>query len=43
MRLLTIDSSGFGSFARSSKIGHAESTAFLSWVRNTRPRLFLSK
>jgi predicted nucleic acid-binding protein len=23
------------------EIGHAESTAFLSWVRNARPRLFL--
>jgi predicted nucleic acid-binding protein len=41
MRLLTIDSSVFVSAARPSEIGHAESTAFLSWVRNTRPRLFL--
>ena len=41
MRLLTIDSSVFVSAARPSEIGHAESTAFLTWVRNTRPRLFL--
>jgi predicted nucleic acid-binding protein len=41
MRLLTIDSSVFVSVARPSEIGHAESTAFLAWVRNTRPRLFL--
>lgn len=41
MRLLTIDASVFVSAARPSEIGHAESTAFLSWVRNTRPRLFL--
>jgi predicted nucleic acid-binding protein len=42
MRLLTIDSSVFVSAARSSEVGHAESTAFMTWVRNTRPRLFLS-
>ena len=41
MRLLTIDASVFVSAARPSEIGHAESTAFLTWVRNTRPRLFL--
>ena len=41
MRLLTIDSSVFVSAARPSEIGNAESTAFLIWVRNTRPRLFL--
>jgi predicted nucleic acid-binding protein len=41
MRLLTIDSSVFVSAARPSEIGQAESTAFLSWVRNARPRLFL--
>jgi predicted nucleic acid-binding protein len=41
MRLLTIDSSVFVSAARPKEIGNAESTAFLSWVRNTRPRLFL--
>ena len=41
MRLLTIDSSVFVSAARSSEIGHAESTAFLAWVRNKRTRLFL--
>lgn len=41
MRLLTIDSSVFVSAARPSEIGNAESTAFLTWVRNTRPRLFL--
>jgi predicted nucleic acid-binding protein len=41
MRLLTIDSSVFVSAARPSEIGNAESTAFLTWVRNTRPHLFL--
>jgi len=41
MRLLTIDSSVFVSAARASEIGHAESTAFLVWVRNKRTRLFL--
>jgi predicted nucleic acid-binding protein len=41
MRLLAIDSSVFVSAARPSEIGHVESTAFLTWVRNTRPRLFL--
>jgi predicted nucleic acid-binding protein len=41
MRLLTIDSSVFVSAARPSEIGNAESTAFLTSVRNTRPRLFL--
>ena len=41
MRLLTIDSSVFVSAARPSEIGHAESTAFLAWVRNKRTRLFL--
>jgi len=41
MRLLTIDSSVFVSAARPSEIGHAESTAFLVWVRNKRTRLFL--
>jgi predicted nucleic acid-binding protein len=41
MRLLTIDSSVFVSAARPSEIANAESTAFLTWVRNTRPRLFL--
>lgn len=41
MRLLTIDSSVFVSAARPSEIGNTESTAFLTWVRNTRPRLFL--
>jgi len=41
MRLLTIDSSVFVSAARPSEIGNAESTAFLIWVRNARPRLFL--
>jgi len=41
MRLLTIDSSVFVSATRPIEIGNAESTAFLTWVRNTRPRLFL--
>ena len=41
MRLLTIDSSVFVSAARPSEIGNTESTSFLAWVRNTRPRLFL--
>ena len=41
MRLLTIDSSVFVSAVRPSEIGHAESTAFLAWVRNKRTRLFL--
>jgi len=41
MRLLTIDSSVFVSAARPSEIANAESTTFLTWVRNTRPRLFL--
>jgi predicted nucleic acid-binding protein len=41
MRLLTIDSSVFVSAARPSEIGNTECTAFLTWVRNTRPRLFL--
>ena len=41
MRLLTIDSSVFVSAARPSEMGHAESTAFLAWVRNKRTRLFL--
>ena len=41
MRLLTIDSSVFVSAAHPSEIGHAESTAFLAWVRNKRTRLFL--
>jgi len=41
MRLLTVDSSVFVSAARTSEVGNAESTAFLTWVRNERPRLFL--
>jgi predicted nucleic acid-binding protein len=41
MRLLTIDSSVFVSAARPNEIGNDESTGFLAWVRNTRPRLFL--
>ena len=41
MRLLTIDSSVFVSAARPIEIAHADSTAFLSWVRNARPRLLL--
>jgi predicted nucleic acid-binding protein len=41
MRLLTIEASVFVSAARPIEIGHADSTAFLPWVRNTRPRLFL--
>lgn len=41
MRLITIDSSVFVSAARPSEISHAESTNFLNWVRNLRPRLFL--
>jgi predicted nucleic acid-binding protein len=41
MRLLTIDSSVFVSAARPSEFGNAESTVFLTWVRNQRPRLFL--
>lgn len=41
MRLLTIDSSVFVNAARPREIGHAESTAFLAWVRAQRPRLFL--
>jgi hypothetical protein len=31
----------FVSAARPNEIGNTESTAFLTWVRNTRPRLFL--
>ena len=31
----------FVSAARRSEIGNAESTAFLAWVRECRPRLFL--
>lgn len=41
MRLLTIDSSVFVSAARSSEAGHRDSTAFLAWVRQERPRQFL--
>jgi predicted nucleic acid-binding protein len=41
VRLLTIDSSVFVSAARRSEIGNAESTTFLAWVREFRPRLFL--
>ena len=41
MRLLTIDSSVFVSAARPSETGNAESTRFLAWVRESRPRLFL--
>jgi len=41
MRLLTVDSSVFVSAARSGEISNIESTAFLSWARQTRPRLFL--
>jgi predicted nucleic acid-binding protein len=41
MRLITIDSSVFVSAARSSEAGHHDSTAFLAWVRQERPRLFL--
>jgi predicted nucleic acid-binding protein len=41
VRLLTIDASVFVSAARPSEMGHAESTAFLAWVRKTRARLFL--
>jgi predicted nucleic acid-binding protein len=41
LRLLTIDSSVFVSAARPGEVGHRESTAFLSWVRRMRPRLFL--
>jgi predicted nucleic acid-binding protein len=41
MRLLTIDSSVFVSAARPREPGHAESLAFLAWVRAARPRLFL--
>lgn len=41
MRLLTVDSSVFVSAARSGEISNIESTAFLSWARPTRPRLFL--
>lgn len=41
MRLLTIDSSVFVSAARQSETGNADSTRFLAWVRQSRPRLFL--
>ena len=41
MRLLTIDSSVFVSVVRTNESGHRASTAFLGWVRRTRPRLFL--
>ena len=41
MRLLTIDSSVFVSAARQAETGNAESTSFLAWVRESRPRLFL--
>jgi len=41
VRLLTIDSSVFVSAARQAEITNAESTAFLAWVRESRPRLFL--
>ena len=41
MRLLTIDSSVFVSAARHAETGNPESTRFLSWVRESRPRLFL--
>lgn len=41
MRLLTVDASVFVSAARPSEAGHAGSTAFLAWVRQVRPRLFL--
>jgi predicted nucleic acid-binding protein len=40
--LLTIDSSVSVSAARQAEIDNAESTAFLAWVRESRPRLFLS-
>jgi predicted nucleic acid-binding protein len=41
VRLLTIDSSVFVSAARQSEVRNAESTTFLAWVRESRPRLFL--
>ena len=41
MRLLTIDSSVFVSAACQTETGNAESTRFLAWVRESRPRLFL--
>jgi len=41
MRLLKIGSSVFVSAAPPNEIGNDESMAFLKWVRNTRPRLFL--
>jgi predicted nucleic acid-binding protein len=41
MRLLVIDSSVLVSAARPGEAGHAQSTAFLAWVRRERPRLFL--
>lgn len=41
MRLLTIDSSVFVSAARQAETGNPESTRFLEWVRESRPRLFL--
>jgi predicted nucleic acid-binding protein len=41
VRLLTIDSSVFVSAARRAERGNAESTTFLAWVRESRPRLFL--
>ena len=41
MRLITIDSSVFVSAARQGEIGNVESTTFLAWVREFRPRLFL--
>jgi predicted nucleic acid-binding protein len=41
VRLLTIDSSVFVSAARQAETGNAESTRFLAWVRESRPRLFL--
>ena len=41
MRLLTIDSSVFVSAARQTETGNADSTRFLAWVRESRPRLFL--
>src|SRR3970282_178693 len=39
--LLTIDSSVFVSAARQTETGNADSTRFLAWVRESRPRLFL--
>ena len=41
MRLLTIDSSVFVSAARKAEMANADSTNFLAWVRDSRPRLFL--